>query len=94
MKIDSYSKPVGSPLVKEARSTSAKPAAPAPNDAVKLSGLSNQLRASDDGQAFDPVRVAEIKQAISEGRFTINASAIADRLINSTKEFVDSQRQG
>ncbi|MBV5336597.1 MAG: flagellar biosynthesis anti-sigma factor FlgM, partial [Deltaproteobacteria bacterium] len=38
-------------------------------------------------------RVSEIKQAIAEGRFTINAGAIADRLIASAKELVDSQRQ-
>ncbi len=42
---------------------------------------------------FDAGRVSEIKQAISEGRFTINTGAIADRLIASARELVDSQRQ-
>ena len=43
---------------------------------------------------FDAGRVAEIKQAIADGRFTINAGAIADRLIASARELIDAQRQG
>ena len=35
----------------------------------------------------------EIKQAIAEGRFEINAGAIADRLISSARELVDAQRR-
>jgi len=55
--------------------------------------LSAKLATGDDGQSYDAGRVSEIKQAISEGRFTINAGAIADRLIASARELVDSQRQ-
>jgi len=93
MKIENSTKPAGVPLVKETRGHSAGKAASASSDDVQLSGLAAQLLASGDEQVFDITRVAEIKQAISEGRFTINAGAIADRLIASTKELVDSQRQ-
>ena len=68
-------------------------ATPAGDD-VRLSSLATQLVASDDQQSFDAGRVAEIKQAIADGRFTINAGAIADRLIVSARELVDAQRQG
>ena len=93
MKIESSTKPSGAPLVQEARGQSVRKLESASGDDVQLSGLSAQLRATDDEQAFDTARVSEIKQAISDGRFTINASAIADRLIASAKELVDSQRQ-
>jgi negative regulator of flagellin synthesis FlgM len=93
MKIESSSKPVGTPLTKDTRIASSPKASAAQSDDVRLSELSSQLRSADDGHAFDSARVAEIKQAISDGRFTINAGAIADRLIASAKELVDSQRQ-
>ena len=93
MKIESSTKPSGAPLIKETRSQSAPKPESASGDDVRLSGLSAQLRATDNEPAFDAARVSEIKQAISDGRFTISAGAIADRLIASAKELVDSQRQ-
>lgn len=94
MKIDNTTKPAGSSLIKETRAHSAGKAAPAAGDEVQLSPLSAQLTATGNEQPFDAARVAEIKQAIAEGRFTINAGAVADRLIASARELVDSQRQG
>ena len=93
MKIESSTKSTSAPLVKDARAPSAGKSAPIPGDEVQLSILSAGLTASDDEQSFDAGRVSEIKQAISDGRFTINAGAIADRLITSARELVESQRQ-
>lgn len=93
MKIESSSKPVGALLVKETHAHSASKTSSANQDSVQLSVASAQLSATDDEQSFDAARVAEIKQAISDGRFTINAGAIADRLIASARQLVDSQRQ-
>ena len=92
MKIESSSKPAGAQLVKETRGHRASNAAPAADD-VQLSALSAQLIGSGDEPSYDAARVAEIKQAIAGGRFTINAGAIADRLIASARELVNSQRQ-
>jgi negative regulator of flagellin synthesis FlgM len=93
MKIDSSTKTAATPLVKEPRGQStAKTTASTSND-VQLSALSTQLSSVDEGQVFDAARVSEIKQAIADGRFTINADAIADRLIASARELVDSRRQ-
>jgi negative regulator of flagellin synthesis FlgM len=95
MKIESSTKPpgAGALLVKEAPGHSGSKAVATTSDEVQLSALAAQLSASDDEQAFDSVRVTEIKQAISEGRFTINTGAIAERLIASARELVDSRRQ-
>ena len=93
MKIESSAKPTGASFVKETRGHSAAKATASTGDDVQLSAASTQLSGADDEQAFDASRVSEIKQAISEGRFTINAGAIADRLITSAKELVNSQRQ-
>jgi len=97
MKIDSALKPASSANVSETRSrASAKTEAGTPsNNAadVQLSSLSSQLKLSGSAPSFDTGRVSEIKQAISEGRFKINAGAVADRLISSARELVNSQRQ-
>ena len=45
---------------------------------------------SDDG-SFDAAKVARISQAITEGKFTINANAIADKLIANAQELLDSR---
>ena len=37
-------------------------------------------------------KVAEIKQAISEGRFKVNASAVADSLIQSVTDLISSHK--
>ena len=93
MKIESSIKPSGTPPLKETRAPSTGKTSPTPSDDVQLSVLSAKLATGDDEQSYDAGRVSEIKQAISEGRFTINAGAIADRLIASARELVDSQRQ-
>ena len=91
MKIEQSTKLTNAQLVKETRGASTKKAESA-SDEVELSSLASQLAASDSEPALDAGRVAEIKQAIAEGRFAINADAIADRLIASAKELLDSRR--
>lgn len=93
MKIDSSTKPAGTTLIKESRGQQAASKPSQAGDDVRLSSLGTQLVAAENEQPFDAGRVAEIKQAIADGRFTINAGAIADRLITSARELVDSQRQ-
>jgi negative regulator of flagellin synthesis FlgM len=76
-----------------------KPAAqPAAGEAaeVKISEFSSRLQAIEGGAGQDSTvnaaRVAEIKQAITDGRFTINTGAIADRLIGSARELLLKQK--
>ncbi|GHU06333.1 hypothetical protein FACS1894158_12420 [Betaproteobacteria bacterium] len=90
MKIEQSTPLNSAKLINETRSPSAKKTESA-SDEVKLSHLASQLLASDNEAPFDAGRVAEIKQAISEGKFSINADAIADRLIASARELIDSR---
>lgn len=93
MKIERSSQPADTSLLKETRAQTSKKTSSTVEDSVQLSALSSQLSATDDEQSFDAARVSEIKQAITDGRFTINVGAIADRLINSAQELIASQRQ-
>jgi negative regulator of flagellin synthesis FlgM len=77
-------------IVKETRGPSVKKMEGASGE-VELSQLASQLLAADDAPSFDAGRVAEIKRAISEGKFSINADAIADRLIVSARELIGSR---
>lgn len=53
--------------------------------ASKLQSLESELAA---GAPFDAARVDEIKQAIRDGHFKVNAEVVADRLIESMKELL------
>ncbi|MCX7257913.1 MAG: flagellar biosynthesis anti-sigma factor FlgM [Polaromonas sp.] len=56
---------------------------------VELSSSASKLLdgvgAAGDGD-FDAQKVERISQAISEGKFTVNAEAIADKLITNAQE--------
>ncbi len=64
---------------------------------VHLSSLSSQLQALEtkfsNSSAVDSRRVAEIKQAISNGSFTVNASAVADQLMVTVKDLIQSSKE-
>ena len=68
------------------------PAAPTrpPGDRVSVSADSSRLQSLEksiaDSPVVDSARVESIKQAIAEGRFQVNSSVVADRLIASVRE--------
>ena len=64
-------------------------AAKTTGDDVKLSAPT----VSGGGEPVNAARVQEIRQAIAEGRFQINADAIADRLIESARELLQAQHK-
>ena len=93
MKIDSTLKTAAPSAVPEQRVQSDKTSAPSqakPRGQVELSSLSTQLQGIEaslgTSQPVDGARVAEVKKAIAEGRFEMNADVIADRLIDATRE--------
>jgi negative regulator of flagellin synthesis FlgM len=101
VKVDNSIKSSTATSVSEARGDKARPAtggasgSPAPKpaqDNVSLTSLSSQLQSIErslaDVSIVDTARVDAIKQAISEGRFKINADVVADRLLNTAKELV------
>lgn len=96
MKIEGTNKGVSSPLAGENR---AKPASPAPQGSgagqsgtVELSPLSSSLAKAEAAAAATPMvdqaRVDEIRQAISDGRFKMDANRIADGLLDSVREML------
>ncbi len=98
MKIDNSLSPVGG-TPGPSRSSGSKPAGASAKGAaaeVALSPLSARLQEISADLASTPAsdagRVAEIKQAISEGRYTVNANKIADGLIDSVRQMLASQR--
>jgi negative regulator of flagellin synthesis FlgM len=66
----------------------AQPAA-ASSGRVQISDLStrlNQLESQHPDTSFDAGKVSEIKSAIAEGRYQINAGAVADKLLASAAQ--------
>lgn len=95
VKIDSNFKPLGSGGVSgnrpKADTAGARTSGPAAE--VQISAASAQLAGASSGAPVDGARIAEIKLAISEGRFKINAEAIADGLIDTARDLLQSQRK-
>lgn len=92
MKIDSSYKPTVPPATGGVKARASENTSRSGADEVRLSSVASQLQAGDNEPPVDSARVAEIRQAIAEGRFAIDASAIADSLIASARELV-SQRK-
>lgn len=99
MKIESTGKSIAPSATGEARPRS--PANPATTVAssgekVELSSLSSSLQKAETVIAQTPVvdkqRVEEIKQAIANGEFKVDAGRIADGLIASVREMLAGQR--
>ena len=70
-------------------------AASASSEKVELSSLAGRMQEIEAALANVPVadagRVAEIKQAMAEGRFKVDASKVADGLIESVRQMIASQ---
>jgi negative regulator of flagellin synthesis FlgM len=62
---------------------------------VKLSGLASTLstNSSDSAAPVNSSKIAELKAAIASGQFKINSGAIADRLLDTAKELIQTQRR-
>ena len=68
---------------------------PASGEKVELSSLSATLQQAEAAMASVPIvdqaKVDEIKQAISDGNFEVDAEKVADGLIESAREALDAQ---
>ena len=102
MKIDNSIKPLGGNGIagnrSAGKSAGGEKAPQVDGVSVQLSALSSQVHTIGSGLAasdgvVDTAQVAEIKQAIAEGRFHINPEAIADRLLESVKELISASRK-
>ena len=68
----------------------------AQENSVHLSPNAAKLQNIDSSSASNSVantaRVQEIKQAISEGNFKINPEVVADRVLETVKELIQSKK--
>jgi negative regulator of flagellin synthesis FlgM len=97
VKIENSVKPVGgSPVAQRQKPAKAAASAePAAGPQVEVSS-SSALQGATEAIAGTPVvnadRVAEIRQAILDGRFQVNADRIAGSLLDSVRQILSSQR--
>lgn len=79
------SKATGNAPARSGSNGATGPAAPAAGDTIHLSALSAQLAALGQtlatGSEFDRSKVEAIKEAIRDGRLTINADVVAERML-------------
>lgn len=104
MKIEKTGKPLPPTPIGDtnARASTARTAgsqsSPADNSgtSVHLGTTTAQLKSLEGSIASSPLvdshKVAEIKQAISEGRFKVNSGVVADRLINSVHDLITASK--
>lgn len=95
MKVDNSISPLGhAPAGPKAVRSAPTPSSSQPESGAKvqISALSAQLKGAEalaaDSAVVDTKRVAEIKQAIAEGRFKINPEKIADGLLDSVRQML------
>lgn len=100
MKIDKPSKPLPASLAGEgvAHAASKGKSSPLPaaqqsrDTSVSLGSTTAQLHSMESSMANTPVvnaaKVAEIRQAIAEGRFKVNSEAVADRLLETVRDLI------
>ena len=99
MKIDPSSKPaantpVGGSAARGGRSSAGN--AGSGSGSVQLSSRALDLQALEAGMAGTPVvdgaRVAEIRDAIANGVFKVNPDAVADKLLQTARELLQSRQ--
>lgn len=96
MKIDSSIKSPSSPPSPNSRGVETTKAPAVPATAADGASVATHLQQpgliDSSAPPFDSQRVAEIRQAVAEGRFQINAEKIADTLIQSVGELLAKDR--
>lgn len=90
---------VGGPTVDETSRPAKKTPGETPSvtsTTVELSSVSSSLQAIEQGFADTPVvnaaQVSEIKQAIANGQFKVNADKVADRLLQTVQDLLHAHR--
>lgn len=59
---------------------------------VTVSAAARSLEVSSAGSGIDEAKVAAVRAAIAEGTFTVNASAIADKMLSNAQEILSRLR--
>lgn len=101
MKVENSTQPITGVSVNDGqrRVDKVKSADNSPNQAennVHISQQSSQLQRAENNASssavVDTARVQEIKQAINDGSFKVNPEVVADRLLETVKELIESKK--
>lgn len=91
-------KSIGESTSRAASNRGKAESSPAPQQgstSVSLGTTAAQLNSMENSMAGTPVadaaKVAEIKQAITEGRFKVNSEVVADRLLQTVRDLIGSR---
>jgi negative regulator of flagellin synthesis FlgM len=97
MKINGTNDPKPLDLVNRATNASRAPASPqgnvpgvTPTDQVRLSATTQSLVGTDSAEPVDSAKVEEVRSAIQEGRFHVNAQVVADKMISAASELLET----
>ena len=75
-------------VIVDAPKTGVVPTGPDASAKVALSTAASTLLSGSSSAEFDTAKVARISQAIADGKYSINAEAIADKLISNAQELL------
>lgn len=76
----------------EAPGTPGAAAAPEAGTPVTVSAAARSLDAASAGSGIDSAKVAAVKAAIANGTFTVDAGAIADKMLSNAQEMLTRVR--
>lgn len=98
MKIENSSQPITGVSVNEGQKNAGKTASAgassSPEQSVHLTSQALQSSSSSgSSNVVNIERVQEIKQAISEGSFKVNPEVVADRLLETVRELIQSKTE-
>lgn len=82
------SKPVATPAAERKNAPAPAQTRAEPSAKVALSPAASSLAGASVDPTFDSAKVERIAQAIRDGKFTVNAEAIADKLIVNAEELL------
>ena len=94
MKIDHTGKPLSGTITRqsEGKKTSAsKSATTTQQESVSINPLAAKMQAmaaTSAEPAFDADKVASIRQAIADGKFSVRSDVVADKLLASVRELL------
>ena len=95
MKIDNSGKPISGTLPRTLQNKVAVPekkTEATQQESVNINPLAAKMHAQEANASaapFDANKVAAIRHAISEGKYTIQADAIAEKLMSSVRELLE-----
>ena len=78
-------------VAKTASVRAADPVSTSNTTQVRVSGQLQAVGAQISSDSFDAKKVQEIKAAIAEGRFEVNVGKVADSLLGTVRDLVESR---